>query len=289
MVDKSNLANSEIWPLIERVYDFVLCFEVDTGLIIRKSGFDKVCVDLDSHENFYPLMEQYRSDYVHGSSLDAFYEMTALDYIRQHEFVQFVGLENIENNEQHWYEYIIAIEGNVGIMLIHDIHSAHCRMLELEEASTIDYLTGLANRRSFGIQVNKMIEKQEAFTLLFIDVDDFKSVNDTYGHNVGDCILKEIGKILTRVLPEEAVISRYGGDEFAVVISPIIEKRTFKNYLEVFYENLNRSIECGKKVDVSIGIVDYPANGQSLNSIVESADKALYCAKSQGKGRYVMQ
>ena len=282
------LANSSIWPLIERVYDFILYFEVDTGKIIRKYGFDKVCTGLNGYTNYYSLMEQYKKDYINSSSYDEFTKKTDLIYLSNHDYVKFVGLENIEGNLQHWYEYIIVVDDNIGIMLINDIHKAHCRMLELEDASANDYLTGLMNRQTLDKYLNTFVEKNMEFSLIFIDVDDFKSINDNYGHDVGDCVLKELGQILREKLPSSSLISRYGGDEFIAAINPIIEKKAFINCLQSLNEKVKNELICGVKVSISLGVSDYPSNGSSVSAVLKSADKALYCAKLQGKSRYIL-
>lgn len=285
-VDKNLIGNSKFWSLIERVYDFVLCFEIKSGKIIRKYGFDKICIELDKHDNYYPLMKQYQSDYVHPGSLEEFSEKTSIDYLLVHDFVRFVGLEKIENNEQRWYEYIIVAEDNIGAMFICDFHTSHCRMLELEQASSKDYLTKLMNRRVFDEYVEDLIENKSPFSLFFIDVDGFKSINDQYGHTKGDTVLKEIADILTNTLPDHCVIARYGGDEFVVCVLSVKEISQVKNYLDSLMEAMIPALNCGLKISLSIGVSFYPKNGQSRKQLIHGADTALYHAKKNGKSQY---
>ena len=109
MIDKKAIADSEFWSVIEKVYNFVLCFEISTGKILRKSGFDKVCITLDSFTNYYKLMDEYKSTYVNDISKLEFYEKTSIRYLKEHELVKFMGLENIEDNKIRTNTYGIAI------------------------------------------------------------------------------------------------------------------------------------------------------------------------------------
>lgn len=135
MISERYIANSEFWRVVERVYDFVLCFEIDSGKILRKSGFDKVCVLLDAYEDYYALMDEYKSTYVNDLTKEEFIKKTSMSYLNSHELVKFIGLENIENDEQRWYEYTIVIDENVGAMFIQDVHEMQSTILELEMAS----------------------------------------------------------------------------------------------------------------------------------------------------------
>ncbi|MGC9257361.1 GGDEF domain-containing protein, partial [Desulfurella sp.] len=124
------------------------------------------------------------------------------------------------------------------------------------------------------------------FACLFIDIDNFKSVNDTYGHKTGDQFLKEIAKIINKNLRENDVCVRYGGEEFIVILKNVPKNvainiaNRIKNSVEAF--NLN-----GIKITVSIGISFWPDSCKNFTDCVKNADYAMYQAKKRGKNTVV--
>ena len=164
---------------------------------------------------------------------------------------------------------------------------------ELREQANTDVLTNLANRRFFTHIANKelslMRRQKEYFTILMMDIDHFKVVNDTYGHAAGDYILTQVAHILSKGVREEDTVARIGGEEF-VVSSP------YTNRLAaiVLAERLRKSIE---KLDIqfegnyipitiSIGIALQPNDGDELETILAAADERLYIAKQTGRNRF---
>ena len=153
-----------------------------------------------------------------------------------------------------------------------------------------DYLTNLPNRRMFEEQLNKqLIEAQfynKKFAVLLIDLDRFKSVNDTLGHSIGDALLKQLAHKLQNCLGEDQTVYRVGGDEFCVVLSEVkshsevmsfadkIRKITKEQFLIEGFE-LN--------ITASVGISLSPEDGISVESLLKNADTALYFSKSQGR------
>jgi len=162
---------------------------------------------------------------------------------------------------------------------------------EAEERASIDFLTKLANRASFDRALSDMVsdfrERNYPFSLLMVDIDDFKKVNDTYGHQAGDKVLKEIAREIRSTLRARDVVARYGGEEFAV----LLPGTTFGQAIRIA-ERLRKNIEKMSvihndeaiPVTVSIGVAT-ARKGIDETSIVEIADKALYLAKRSGKNQ----
>jgi diguanylate cyclase (GGDEF)-like protein/PAS domain S-box-containing protein len=151
-----------------------------------------------------------------------------------------------------------------------------------------DTLTGLRNRTSFDEKIDWFFEKQRAFRLLFIDIDGFKAVNDTFGHTKGDLLLQAIAERLHSVLRlPEMVPYRYGGDEFLVLINnPEINK--FSNIKEEIIEALSFPYYLKGdtiRVSASIGESSYPEHGDDLNKLLKAADTLMYQMKQKGGGR----
>jgi len=161
---------------------------------------------------------------------------------------------------------------------------------ERREAS-LDFLTRVANRASFDRAISDMVQdfyrRNYPFALLMIDIDDFKKINDTYGHQAGDYILKELARLLKSQLRARDVIARYGGEEFAILLPGV----TFSQAIRVA-ERLRRAVEkhlfkyAGKEIPVTVSIgVALMREGLDESSLVEKADKALYLAKRSGKNQ----
>jgi len=165
----------------------------------------------------------------------------------------------------------------------------------LRRLSTRDYLTNLFNAREFYRQLDGEMERaqryNESFSLLLIDADHFKQINDSYGHQVGDKVLRALAKVLSIQVRNVDVAARVGGEEFAVVlpntsgeaalaIAERIRREIFENQV-VLNDEQKSTIE----VSVSIGLATYPRSGQSAKELFHQADMALYNAKQGGRNR----
>ncbi len=162
---------------------------------------------------------------------------------------------------------------------------------EKEKEATIDFLTQVANRASFdralSDMVNDFYRRNYPFALIMIDIDNFKKINDTYGHQAGDYVLQELARVLKSQLRARDIIARYGGEEFAIILPGV----TFSQALRVA-ERLRRSIEKhlfkykGVQIPVTISLgLAMMRDGLDETAIVERADKALYLAKRSGKNQ----
>ena len=175
-----------------------------------------------------------------------------------------------------------------------------CEILEfynkLRNEATVDFLTGLNNVRQFDKSFNSVsqeaIRKGENLSLLFLDIDYFKKINDTYGHSSGDIILKELANILKDTSRGFDIVSRNGGEEFSVLLSDCsasnavrIAERIRKNVeSKKFYISKEVSI----RVTISIGVSTYPSITNDIDMLVENADLALYHAKRTGRNKVVL-
>jgi len=164
------------------------------------------------------------------------------------------------------------------------------RLKKKETEAQYDPLTVVANRRLFENRLKElMIEKESNGTpcaLIMIDVDDFKRVNDLYGHRAGDEVLRSIALALERELRTEDMVSRYGGEEF-VVLLPENDLRAANSVAERLRERIqNMSVPVGSSSQVSVTIsfgVGEVHDGDAPDEVVNRADKALYLAKEEGK------
>ena len=161
-----------------------------------------------------------------------------------------------------------------------------------KEKASRDALTGLYNREHFEKNVYSMLEHKtfESAAVIFIDVDDFKQVNDSMGHMFGDDVLCYVAKRILGVFRHTDIIARYGGDEFVVFapsIQPSILEDRLKRLCDAFtFPYRNDKLEY--KVSVTIGAAMYPEDGSEYDTLVEHADCALYEAKRRGKKQFVL-
>jgi diguanylate cyclase (GGDEF)-like protein len=155
-----------------------------------------------------------------------------------------------------------------------------------------DALTDLPNRVLFRERLEKELERTrrgEQLAMLYIDIDEFKSVNDSLGHPVGDELLKAVASRLLGCIRETDFVARLGGDEFAIVQTGVRQPNDVMELVKRIYEAIRRPYEClGHHVatDASIGIALAPNDGTDLDQLLKSADLAMYGAKSDGRRTY---
>lgn len=161
-----------------------------------------------------------------------------------------------------------------------------------KEKANRDALTGLYNREFFEQYVRLQLHREELHTaaLIFIDVDDFKQVNDTLGHAFGDDILCCMAKRILGVFRHTDIAARYGGDEFVVFV-PSVEQEILLIRLQQLCEVFQQPYRNGAmvyQISGSIGAAIFPDDGEDYKTLLAHADEALYEAKNQGKGRYAL-
>lgn len=156
-----------------------------------------------------------------------------------------------------------------------------------------DTLTALPNRILFYDRLNQAMTRASrdrgSFAVLYIDLDDFKTVNDTRGHDAGDALLREAAKRITACVRKSDTVARMGGDEFTVIISNVRTPASVERVAKKIVANLASEFDLNGKicsVSASIGIALYPDNGDTAAQLVKVADDAMYTAKYSGKNCY---
>ncbi len=175
-------------------------------------------------------------------------------------------------------------------MYLNDIEARKATEDDLMQSVTHDSLTGLPNRRGMDKIVNRML-KYEKGAVMFIDLDDFKRVNDIYGHETGDELIQKIAAKIKTVLPENAVLGRQSGDEFILVMNDIDDYQEAIKLAKKLTDTLKHPFSINKNIiylSASIGTAFYPEHGINRTAILSSADIAMYKAKVQGKARFVL-
>ncbi|WP_051347180.1 putative bifunctional diguanylate cyclase/phosphodiesterase [Thiomicrorhabdus chilensis] len=164
---------------------------------------------------------------------------------------------------------------------------------ELYRLARTDNLSGLANRNQLNERLGWLIDEasrnKTEFALLFVDLDNFKTVNDTLGHDIGDELLKNISGILQEVLRKYDIIARVGGDEFVIVLSHYKSMVELSHIIQRVLEHITsvHLVESHPiKISASAGVVFYPKDGVDITSLMKNADIAMYEAKSAGKNQF---
>lgn len=155
---------------------------------------------------------------------------------------------------------------------------------DLVYISNTDNLTGLNNRRRLQEELDQLISRREDFSLIMLDIDYFKRINDSYGHPIGDEVLIKVGEILTGFSRPGQLVGRLGGEEFLMFLPGILKDQAIKiaNKLCLLYENSQWPVI--GRLTVSLGIATYRLEDTS-STIVKRADQALYYAKEKGRNR----
>lgn len=174
--------------------------------------------------------------------------------------------------------------------LIERLETEHARS---SRAAAIDHLSGLLNRRQFIDLANSLLTEQRRqrrlSALIFIDLDRFKAINDSLGHQVGDQLLQAVAGRIQRSLGKEDLAARFGGDEFVVMLAGDQTEGSIESWVVGLSQKLSSTYELdGVEINnsPSIGIAICPRDGQSLEDLIQGADAAMYSAKQAGRGQY---
>lgn len=181
------------------------------------------------------------------------------------------------------------VSGNpVAFAYVMDVNEETKRKMELKYSSERDPLTGLYNRRNIEEKVEQALKYEDSLScLIMMDLDGFKEINDKYGHQEGDAVLKKMARILSGAFRSDDLIARFGGDEFVVFLEhiPNCECASFRAEevrRQVYGLNMNGEEHI---VSISIGIAFSPQDGNTFDLLYKHADEALYLAKGRGKNQ----
>jgi diguanylate cyclase (GGDEF)-like protein len=166
--------------------------------------------------------------------------------------------------------------------------------IKMEQMTFYDQLTCIPNRQLFGQNIDEKIsiteKRDEKFCILLLDIDSFKNINDTMGHQFGDKILIAVSEKLSACLRRTDVICRFGGDEFLIMVNDITEQNDIESTVDKILKIFETPFVIkGKefKITASIGISIYPMDGRDKETLIKHADIAMYKAKERGRNQYV--
>ncbi|MCI0470948.1 MAG: diguanylate cyclase [Candidatus Aminicenantes bacterium] len=163
-----------------------------------------------------------------------------------------------------------------------------------KELSNLDGMTDLYNYRFFKEMLKLEIERHKRYnrslTLLMIDIDDFKRINDTYGHLVGDHVLRQVAELLKKSIRSHDLVARYGGEEFTVILPETLEEEAIKvgsRIVSAIHEHPFNVMEkdTSDRISVTVGLASFPKNAAEPEQLIENSDQALYEGKNAGKNQ----
>ena len=202
-----------------------------------------------------------------------------------------ITITNLINISDFYVSLFILGTSFVGLFFtINETKKNNILVKKLSSEAMHDGMTGLLNHRYFEKRLNEEIERseryQQNFSLLFLDLDKFKRINDTYGHQFGDHVLKQTSKIIQKSVRNIDVVSRYGGEEFSVILV-----NANRNDAHKTAERIRKEIEFNEFIDgdviekltISIGIGIYPTDANNFNGIISFSDRKMYKAKNDGR------
>lgn len=210
---------------------------------------------------------------------------------------ELIGLRN--NGETFYLDLTVTVfreshsNENGFAWLFSDISERKKAAQLIKYQANNDSLTGLANRNALFRQIQELISADSltpGFSFMLMDLDNFKQVNDTYGHDKGDALLVQVVEQIKTCLNDQAVFSRLGGDEFALLLPGIVTQRELSQLAEKINQQVYRryelSLDKGVYSSVSIGIARFPEDALDLEQLLNCADQAMYISKANGRNRY---
>ncbi|MBH5319809.1 GGDEF domain-containing protein [Paenibacillus sp. GSMTC-2017] len=205
----------------------------------------------------------------------------------------FVSLANIVNDfsegktislpslKSHWNREADFLNQTVTLA----IQTIQMNNNKLAHRAVTDPLTGLSNRRALTELMEDMAVEGKPYSLIVIDIDKFKGINDTYGHQAGDEVLKHLAGAISNSVRDGDSCFRYGGEEFVILLPNTYEEDAFK-MAEILRESTENTISpVGQAITISLGIAVYPTHSKSPDELFRMADKALYQSKNDGRNR----
>jgi len=235
---------------------------------------------------------------------EVFGQGTRLDDMRVMEtdrpIIGLIESRQLDNGQTNWtlasklplHDQSGDVIGLVGIT--REINEIRQTEVALQHLATHDALTDLPNRFLMVDRLGQLLARAKrsdaTFAVLFMDIDGFKDVNDSHGHEVGDLLLHEVAVRLTKAVRVSDTVARIGGDEFVIILETVREPRAAEAVALKVERALAKPFNLHKhslNVTVSIGISFYPENGEGVDTLLRAADYAMYLAKREGGNRHL--
>lgn len=269
-------------PVLDALDEGIVLVQSDGDVVFKNKAFSRILGVKDiERRRIYDLLQEISRD---------------LDLLIKEAIEKGSVVEKEFNLSEKWLKIkSIPIKLGDSVLITLSIADTTAEKLYLEALKNLaerDPLTGVYNRRKFEeifqIELERGKRYGGEFSIALLDIDHFKRVNDTYGHDVGDEVLVELVKRVGGVLRKVDVLARFGGEEFVVLFrgTPLKEAKKATERIRRAVEEEPFKTKAGEiRITVSIGLAQYPEDGKDLDTLIRSADKALYLAKKSGRNR----
>jgi len=269
----------ELWPLLERASDGIVLITADAGrIVLANAQAAKILCRAPAE-----LIGCSIDEFIDPASRAAFDKLTRIPL--HQEAIRDPVLITLRSAEGCSRQVCLAVEPlNVdsprllGISLYH-VGEGH------GDTARIDPLTFVADRQVLQEALLRLLpprSPERAFALLFVDLNDYKQVNDEYGHLIGDRVLMEVARRFKQCVSDRALLVRYGGDEFVLLIENASNHDDINKLVEVIRNSLEIPVETPKgavQLSASIGVAFGPADYRTPEDVIDAADRAMYAAK----------
>ena len=262
------------------VKEYVL-FDDDYTSYVQESGF------LSKYDHVYDAWKHFYKDVhqAHPKELEVY----SKKYWNMTDNLILVAIKMIERKQKDFLSFIIISNILAGVILLFMIYFVHHFVKnELEKNVIVDPLTKLYNRFYFNYFLESQLayfdRSNEELALLFIDIDHFKKVNDTYGHKMGDKVLEEVASIILKHLRKEDTGFRFGGEEFIVTLPNCGQEQAAMISQRLLAEVSSHKFAFKDQLTISIGLTLYRKN-EKMSLFIERADQAMYAAKKNGRNQ----
>ena len=267
-------------------------YQNDTYRTMKSAGH--LALPEEGHYSDFLAAFMRRNEDITAEYKELLLEKLGFDYINQHLSSEnnYYDIEFRDADNNYWLAHVMLVDidklGRLSHFILTFTDVSHTR--NMEYAATHDALTDLYNR-SAGCRYMEQALRQDnsqEYALMIIDVDDFKKINDTHGHSMGDIVLKELAKAMREFFSENDIITRYGGDEFLVLSKVPKDEHEFSVFMRQLVTDITKNIWHDYPditLTVSVGAVRVQ-NEADLKTLFDEADDVLYLAKRKGKNTY---
>lgn len=269
--------------------------DMESHRILSAGGLWSACVD--NEKDYYQVLLQNMEQVVHPEDAAAYArfisEETLQEVMSQKKDTAKLQLRRLIDGKMHWVELVGHVfqdrltENVYGMLYMQDIDAQKRRELEQEIAATRDPLTKVYNRRAFEQEVTEFILQSEsdvAGALIILDLDNFKEINDTFGHAEGDKVLKQMADVLLSTFRRKDLIGRFGGDEFLIFLKNTTDRAVIDRRMKEMSSALlgMNQYNC----TCSVGIAFVNREDFHYETCLKHADIALYQSKNRGKNTH---
>lgn len=279
--------------------NLILTKEDDYGIVVAYQSLE-IFENISKLEDKFPLYskglrEQYLDYFTSLVGVQSLFSENRIEegterlkQIAENEMKMSAFMDNLKAEFQADYKQTsLLIRSFIILIVFIALGFVSIRIVQLYKHSMIDPLTELGNRRVVNQLLKDYEKKQLAFSVIMLDIDYFKKVNDTYGHAVGDLVLKFLAEKMKENTRPHDVCARIGGEEFTIFLPSTDLENAYK-VAERLREKVEKTISpSGEAITISLGIATHPTLGMTTKEIVDQADQAMYSAKRNGRNQVV--